>query len=81
MTTFSDDDRAEAKRIWREYQAAHELSDRIGQIAGIDPRTGRVWIGDWITDIVEQRDAAGSSDPLLFERIGYETCLRKGGPG
>jgi hypothetical protein len=68
-----------AKRVWAEYQQTHDLSDRKGEIAGIDPATGEVWIGEWITDIVDVRDAKGLTSPLFFERIGYPTALRKGG--
>ena len=33
-----------AKQIWAEYQKQHDVSDRVGQTAGIDPVRGRVWI-------------------------------------
>lgn len=68
-----------AKRVWAEYQQTHDLADRKGEIAGIDPVTGEVWFGEWITDIVEERDAKGLTSPLFFERVGYPTALRKGG--
>jgi hypothetical protein len=73
------DDIAAAKTIWRDYQQEHDLSDRKGEMAGIDPTTGEVWLGEWITDIVDERDAKGLTSPLFFERIGYPTALRKGG--
>lgn len=31
-----------AKRIWQEYQRTHDLSDRMGQVVGIDPDTEQV---------------------------------------
>jgi hypothetical protein len=68
-----------AERIWDEYQRQHDLSGQRGQIAGIDPATGRIWIGDWFTDVVARRDAEGVDNPLFFVRIGSETALRKGG--
>jgi hypothetical protein len=76
---LTHDDVATARRIWAEYQPTHDLSDRKGQMAGIDPATGEVWIGEWITDISAQRRAQGRLNPLFFERIGYPTALRKGG--
>ena len=78
-TIWTDNDTVEARRIWEEFQRTHDLSDRIGQIAGIDPETGQVWFGEWITDIVAERKAKGLTTPLFFERVGSPTCLRKGG--
>ena len=38
-------DSREAKHIWEEYQKQHNLSDRIGQTVGIDPKSKRIWFG------------------------------------
>lgn len=78
MIAFTEEDLAEAKRIWEEYQAKHDLSDRIGQAAGIDPQTGQVWFGESALDIVEQRRVQNLDSPLFFERVGYPAYLRKG---
>lgn len=78
-TRLTTDDIADAKRIWAEYQQTHDLSDHKGEMAGIDPATGEVWLGEWITDIVAERAEKSLSSPLFFERIGYATGLRKGG--
>ena len=78
-TSLTESQQQEARRIWAEYQKSHDLSGRKGQIAGIHPHTGQVWIGEWFTDVVAQRDQAGISDPLWFERIGYRAAIRKGG--
>lgn len=77
-TDWTPADTEAARRIWQGYQTEHDLSGRIGQAAGIDPRTGEVWLGDSIVDIVDQRKAKGLSSPLFFERIGYPTYFRKG---
>ena len=77
--TWTEADTDAAQRIWNEYQAEHDLSDRIGQTAGIDPHTGDVWFGESIVDVVTQRDALGLTSPLRFERVGFKTYLRKGG--
>jgi hypothetical protein len=79
MISFTDSELTEAKRIWEEYQANHDLSDRIGQAAGIDPHSGQVWIGKSAIEIVEQRRKRQLDSPLFFERVGYPTYLRKGG--
>ena len=48
-------DSREAKQIWEEYQKQHNLSDRIGQTAGIDPKSKRIWFGSSIRDIVPKK--------------------------
>ena len=71
-------DSHEAKQIWKEYQKQHNLSDRIGQTAGIDPKSRRIWFGASIRDIVFQRNTEGLHSPLFFQRVGFETYFRKG---
>lgn len=72
-------DSRKAKQIWEEYQRQHDLSNRIGQTAGIDPKSRRIWFGSSIRDIVLQRNTEGLNSPLFFERVGSETYFRKGG--
>lgn len=78
-SNWTEADSVKAKQIWEEYQKHHDLSDRIGQTAGIDLKNGRVGFGSSIRDIVTQRDAEGLNSPLFFERVGSETYFRKGG--
>ncbi|HEX3033886.1 MAG TPA: hypothetical protein VHT73_01980 [Thermodesulfobacteriota bacterium] len=77
-SNWTEAESVKAKKIWAEYQKQHDLSNRIGQTAGIDPKSGRIWFGESIRDIVLQRDAEGFSSPLFFERIGSQTYFRKG---
>ena len=42
---WSQKDSYKAKQIWEEYQKQHNLSDRIGQTVGIDPKSKRIWFG------------------------------------
>lgn len=72
-------DTERAKKIWNEYTARHDLSDRTGEVAGVDPASGHIWFGSSAIDIVHQMDAAGGAMPLFFFRVGYDTYLRKGG--
>ena len=72
-------DSFKCKRIWEEYQQAHDLSERHGQTAGIDPKTGRIWFGESIRDVVDQRAAEGLKSPLFFKRVGHQTYYLKGG--
>ena len=59
-------DTRKAKQIWAEYQEGHNLSDRIGQTVGIDPKSGNVWFGESIRDIVMQRSSQGLDSPLFL---------------
>ncbi len=70
-------DSREAKQIWEEYQKQHNLSDRIGQTAGIDPKSERIWFGSSIRDIVLQRNTEGLHYPIFFQRVGSKTYFHK----
>ncbi|MDE0685791.1 MAG: hypothetical protein OXI63_22915 [Candidatus Poribacteria bacterium] len=72
-------DSRKCKQIWAEYQKQHDITERIGQTAGIDPKSGRIWFGDSISEIVEHRRTEGLTSPLFFERVGFKTYFRKGG--
>jgi hypothetical protein len=78
LADWEESDSAKAKQIWLDYQRQHDLSDRIGQTAGIDPRSGRIWFGASVRDIISQRAAEGLDSPLYFERVGSEAYLHKG---
>jgi hypothetical protein len=79
LASWEEAESMRAKQIWVAYRQQHDLSDRLGQTAGIDPASGRIWFGESIQDIVAQRDAEGLHSPLFFERVGSETYFRKGG--
>ena len=78
QTNWTAGDSHKAKHIWTEYQKQHDITERIGQTVGIDPKTGQVWFGDSALEIVQQRLAEGLTSPLFFERVGYVSYLRKG---
>jgi hypothetical protein len=75
---WTEEDTARAQGFWREYQQAHDVSDRLGQTAGIDPKTGRVWFGKSALDIVEQLDAQNARRLLYFVTVGLDYYRRKG---
>jgi hypothetical protein len=79
VSNWTQADSDEAQRLWSEYEDGHDLSDREGQTAGIDPATGRIWFGNSIQDVVAKRDADGSQAQLYFVRVGSPTYYRKGG--
>ncbi|MEX2138176.1 MAG: hypothetical protein WD894_02860 [Pirellulales bacterium] len=72
-------DTEKAKQIWADYQRQHDVSDKFGMTAGVEPHTGRIWFGESIGDVVDQRDAEGVDAPLFFERVGFDAYFRKGG--
>ncbi|MEX0727855.1 MAG: hypothetical protein WEB58_02670 [Planctomycetaceae bacterium] len=78
-SNWTEADSAKAEQIWAEYQREHDLKSSIGKTAGIDPKSGRVWIGNSIQDVLAKRDASGVDSLLFFERIGSKTYYRKGG--
>lgn len=78
-STWTDEDTDKADDIWATYQKQHDLSGNIGKTAGIDPKSGRVWIGNSIEDVLLNRDSDGFACLLFFERIGFPTYYRKGG--
>ena len=76
---WTEADSRKCKQIWAEYQNQHDITDRIGQTAGIDPKSGQIWFGDSIQEIVQQRQVEGLTSPLFFERVGSEAYFWKGG--
>jgi len=79
VSTWTESDTAKAEQIWADYQHEHDLSGDVGKTAGIDPKSGRVWIGESIPDVLSQRSADGIESLLFFERVGSKTYYRKGG--
>ena len=76
---WSEADSNRAQEIWSEYEQQHDLSQKVGQTAGIDPATGCIRFGESIQDVIAQRDADGSESPLFFIRVGSPTYYRKVG--
>jgi hypothetical protein len=77
-TLWTQSDTEKARNIWLEFQKQHDLSASVGKTAGIDPNSGRVWIGESIQDVITPRNADGVDSPLFFERVGSQTYYRKG---
>lgn len=79
VSTWTEVDSKRAQEIWSEYRQHHDVSSKVGQTAGIDPVSGRIWFGNSIQDVIALRYASGSSASLFFVRVGSETYYRKGG--
>jgi hypothetical protein len=75
---LSEEDINRARALWSQYQRSHDLSQRRGETAGVDPVTERIWFGDSILDVARQRELIGESSPLHFFRVGYDSYYRKG---
>ena len=78
VSTWTARDTQSAQRLWADYQSQHDVSERMGQTAGIDPVSGRIWFGASAKEIVAQMEAEGVTSPLYFLRIGADHYLRKG---
>ena len=78
VNTWTERDTERAKEAWAAYQRQHDISERIGQTAGIDPASGQIWFGASAKDIVAQMEAEGRTTPLYFVRVGTDYYLRKG---
>jgi hypothetical protein len=79
LQELTDADIAKARKLWAEYQREHDVSGLIGQAAGIDPKSGRIWFGQSAKDIWNQMDTQGVQAMVFIERVGSPTYLRKGG--
>jgi hypothetical protein len=77
-STWTDADTVRACRIWDEYQQSNNVASLVGQTAGIDPASGRIWFGDSAADIRRQRQLEGIDTPIYCVRVGYDYYLRKG---
>jgi hypothetical protein len=67
-----------ALAFWHEYSATHDLSSFEGQVAAIDPESGRVWIADSGIDVVERVQAEVGEVPVYITRVGSDFYARKG---
>ena len=79
VSNWTDADSNRAQEIWSEYVQQHDMSEKAGQTAGIEPVSGCIWFGDSIQDVIAHRDADGNTAPLFFMRVGSATYYRKGG--
>jgi hypothetical protein len=78
VSAWTDADTVRACQLWEEYQRRNDVASRVGQTAGIDPDSGRVWFGDSAADIWQQRQSEGIDAPFYCVRVGRDYYLRKG---
>ena len=71
-STLTELDGAKAKSIWAEYQRTHDVSAFHGQVVGVDPVNGDVFIGGRTSgELIERLLTEGLWRPLLVWRVGY----------
>ena len=79
-TDWTEADTQRAMRFWEEYQKQHDVSALVGKAVGIEPRSGHVFFGEDIHDIMHRREKdEGVWEPLFFLRVGRGYYWRKGG--
>lgn len=66
-----------AQEIWSDYQQSHDLSEKAGQTAGIDPATGRIWFGESVQGVIAERVADAIDSPLYFVRVESSVDLHE----
>ena len=79
VSDWTEADSNQAQQIWSDYQQHHDVSEKVGQTAGVDPASGCVWFGESIQDVIARRNKDGSAAPLFFIRVGSAAYYRKGG--
>ena len=47
------------RRAWAQYQREHDVTPQRGQVASIDPASGRVWFGEDALEAVATMNADG----------------------
>lgn len=68
------------KAAWENYQEAHDVSHLRGQVAAIDPDSGKVWIATDEVAVIDMMDADGFSSPVYLVRVGFDYLTIKGKP-
>lgn len=72
----SEFDVEKARRVWAEYQLAHDLTERKGEAVGVDPNSGEVFFGRSAGEIIDKLRAEGRFRYLMYWRIGYPCYSR-----
>lgn len=70
--TLTDLDWSKAKSFWAEYQKSHDVSAYYGQVVGVDPVSGDVFLGGRTSgELIDRLLAEGLWRPLLVWRVGF----------
>jgi hypothetical protein len=77
-STWKPEYTSRAQEIWEEYQRHHDLSGLTGQVAAIEPVSGRVWIAESGVDVADKVRADGFDAPVYLVRVGSSAYVRKG---
>lgn len=71
-TSLPADFSERGQSAWMDYQANHNLESLRGQVAAVDPQSGRVWIGGDSLEAVDKMHADGVDTPVWLVRVGYD---------
>ncbi|MYC76815.1 hypothetical protein F4X10_13710 [Candidatus Poribacteria bacterium] len=74
---WTEADSRKCKQIWTEYQKQRDITERIGQTAGIDPKSERIWFGDSALEIVEKRETEDLTSPLFLNGLVLKPIFGK----
>ena len=74
---WTEADSRKCKQIWTEYQKQRDITDRIGQTAGIYPKSGRIWFGDSALEIVEKRETEDLTSLLFLNGLVLKPIFGK----
>ncbi len=66
------------QRVWEQYQLDHDIGQMLGQVAAVDPESGRVWIGEDALAAVDEMKAEGTDTPVWLVRVGFAYLDVKG---
>ena len=69
-TAWKPEYTARAQDVWERYERDHDLTTQRGKVAGIDPETVRIWIGESGVEVAEQMEAEEVEAPVYLIRIG-----------
>ncbi len=77
-TVLPPDFTERGKLVWARYQREHDVTLMRGQVAAIDPASGRVWIGEDSPDATDKMNVDGIDAPVWFVRVGFDYLDVKG---
>ncbi len=77
-TALPPDFSVRGRRVWEQYQHTHNVAHLHGQVAAVDPESGRVWTGADALDAIAHMNAEGIDQPVWLVRIGFDYLDVKG---
>jgi hypothetical protein len=76
--TLPPDFTERSKKVCAQYQREHDVVPLRGQVAAVEPVSGRVRLGEDALEAVEAMNAEGVDAPVWSVRIGFSYLDVKG---